>query len=107
MNTTIKLNNKWIDMCELFKYHNIAIKGCFGFGLKNIVKNMKEHGFINTQLDSECNNGMIAMIKAWNCYNNLKNPNNCAIMKDIEKYNEFDCKAIYDIMNYIRNNRTE
>ena len=99
---TLNTNIKWIDMCELFKQHTIAIKGCFGFGLKNIVKSMREHNFINTKLDSECNNGMMAMIKAWNCYNNIDNPHNCAIMKDIEKYNEFDCKAIYDINYYIR-----
>ena len=37
------------------------------------------------------------------CYNNIKNPIKSPIMKDIEKYNEFDCKAIYDITNYLRN----
>jgi hypothetical protein len=100
----LRTNINWIDMCGLFKKHNISIKDCFGFGLKNIVNCMKKHNFISTKLDSECSNGMMAMIKAWNCYNNIDNPDICAIMKDIEKYNEFDCKAIYDIMEYIRNN---
>ena len=58
---------------------------------------------IDTELESECNNGMVAMIKAWKCYNNIKDPIKSPIMKDIEKYNEFDCKAIYDITNYLRN----
>ena len=98
----LRSNINWIDMCNLFKTHHIAIKNCFGFGLKEIVNSMKKHNFISTKLDSECSNGMMAMIKAWNCYNNINNPDSCAIMKDIEKYNEFDCKAIYDIMEFIR-----
>lgn len=98
----LKTDIHWIDMCELFKIHHITIKHCFGFGLKEIVHSMKKHNFISTQLDSECTNGMMAMIKAWNCYNNFNQPDVCAIMKDIEKYNEFDCKAIFDIMTFLR-----
>ena len=80
------------------------VKGCFGFGLKEIVQNMRNHGLIDTQMDSECTNGMMAMIKAWNCYANFSNPSNSPVMKDIEKYNEFDCKSLYDILHYIRRN---
>lgn len=92
----------WIDMCHIFREEPITIKGCFGFGLKQIANKMKEYGMIDTILESECNNGMMAMIKAWKCYNNIPNPKNSPIMKDIEKYNEFDCKALFDIMKYIR-----
>ena len=75
----------------------------FRFGLKIIVTSMKKHFLlISTKLNSECSNGMMAMIKAYNCYNNINNPDSCAIMKDIEKYNEFDCKSIYDIMEFIK-----
>jgi len=100
--TNWKFEN-WIDMCKVFKEEPIAIKGCFNYGLKHIAKSMKHHGMINTYLESETKNGMMAMVKAWNCYN-LKNPINSPIMKDIIKYNEFDCKVIYDIVKYIRNN---
>ena len=96
--------NNWIDLCDLFRSEPITIKDCFGFGLKEIVKNMRNHGLIDTQMDSECTNGMMAMIKAWNCYANFSNPSRSPIMKDIEKYNEFDCKSLYDIINYIRGN---
>ena len=92
----------WIDMCKIFREEPITIKGCFGFGLKQIANKMKEYGMINTILESECTNGMMAMIKAWKCYNNIPNPKDSPIMKDIEKYNEFDCKALFDIMKYIR-----
>ena len=70
----LRCNINWIDMCTLFKKHHIAIKNCFGFGLKEIVTSMKKHNFISTKLNSECSNGMMAMIKAYNCYNNINNP---------------------------------
>ena len=103
---THKLNYSihWLDICQLFKTEPILIKGCFGFGLKIIAKKMKEYGMIDTILESECNNGMMAMIKAWKCYHNFPNPHNSPVMKDIEKYNEFDCKALCDILYYLRQN---
>ncbi len=98
----IHYNIDWFDMCKQFKQNQIVLKGCFGFGLKDIVKKMYEYGMINTTLESECSNGMMAMVKAWKCYNTNTNPISSHIMKDIEKYNEFDCKSIYDMINYFR-----
>ena len=99
----IDVDIDWNDMLQIFKSEQIVIKNCFGFGLKEITKNMREFGMINTKLQSECSNGMMAMLKAWKCYG-LSNPESSPIMKDIEKYNEFDCKALFDIMNYLRTN---
>ena len=79
-----------------------TVFGCFGFGLKEICRTMKGHNMISTKLESECNNGMMAMIKAINCYKSVDNPSESPIMKDIEKYNEYDCKALFDIMNFLR-----
>lgn len=97
----IDVHINWKDMCKIFKDEQIIIKNCFGFGLKEITKNMKEFGMIDTELESECTNGMVAMMKAWKCYS-LKNPSSSPIMKDIEKYNEFDCKAMFDILTFLR-----
>lgn len=93
---------KWFDMCAFFKQEPITIKGCFGFGLKNIVKSMKQRGMIHTPFESECQNGMMAMIKAWNCYRHSSHPDTSHIMKDIEEYNKFDCDSLKDIMVYLR-----
>ena len=92
----------FIDMCKVFKEEKIVLKNCFNYGLKSIAKNMYEYGMIKTHLESECSNGMMAMIKAWNCYNSCKNAPEHPVMKDIEKYNEFDCKVLWDILTYIR-----
>lgn len=100
---TIKDNNfKWFDLCKFMKNTPITIKGCFGFGLKKIVEHMKSHKMIDTKLEAECQNGMMAMIKAWNCYKNFSQPDESPVMNDIAKYNEFDCKSMYDILTFLR-----
>ena len=67
---------------------------------------MKDNGLINTIMDSNCNSGMNAMIAAYKFYseNDLENPLESDIMKDIEKYNKFDCQVLYDILTYLRKN---
>lgn len=95
---------KWCDMCNLFKSEPIVVKGCFKFGLKDIAKCMRKHGFISSQIESDCASGTSAMINAWKCYTENSNPESCSIMKDIEKYNEFDCKVLWEIIEYLRKN---
>ena len=59
----------------------------------------KKHGMIKTYLESECKNGMMAMVKVWNCYNNMKEPIDSPIMKDIIKSN-----PVRDYQNNFINN---
>ena len=89
-------------MYNIFKEEPIVVKDCFNFGLKSIAKAMKKHNMINIEIESNCNSGMTAMIKAYECYKKENNPSSCEIMKDIGKYNEFDCKVLYEILNYLR-----
>jgi predicted RecB family nuclease len=88
----------WCDLLKLFIEEQIVIKGAFSYGLKLIVNAMKKHNLIETELESECKNGLDAMVLAWNYYTEK----NEKIMEDIIKYNEFDCKALYDILTYLR-----
>ena len=98
-----KLNlDNWIDMCNIFKSEPIVIKDCFNFGLKNIANAMYKHKLISTRLDSECSNGLVASVNAWNVYQQHPEPIKSEIMKDIIKYNEFDCKVLWDIIKYLR-----
>jgi uncharacterized protein YprB with RNaseH-like and TPR domain len=61
---------------------------------------MKNNGLINTENESECEDGMTAMLKAYDCYQK----NNKEYLKEICKYNKFDVKGMYDIINYLRDN---
>ncbi len=65
---------------------------------------MRSHGLIKTKIESECSSGMTAMVKAYKCYQEFNDPVNCPIMQDIAKYNEFDCRVLEEILNYLRNN---
>jgi len=98
--------DNWIDLCGIFKEEPIVIRGCFGFGLKPIAKQMLKYGMINTQLESECQSGMTAMVRAWQTYQKSRDPVNSSVMLDIQKYNEFDCRVMYDILTYLRTNHT-
>lgn len=97
-----KLDKFWCDFAKFFKDSEIVIKGCFNYGLKNIAKSMYDNNMIKTNLESDCDSGLSAMINANTYYKNIVVFNN--IIKDIKKYNEFDCKVIWDIFNYIRKN---
>jgi hypothetical protein len=96
----------WVDMAKIFRQEPIVIKGCFKFGLKEIIKAMNSHGLIGTKLESECDSGKEASVKAWLTYSNSSNPSNSPVIKDIEKYNEFDVKSLYDLLTYLRLNHT-
>jgi predicted RecB family nuclease len=97
-------NRKWTDLYKLFQEEPIVIKDCFKFGLKSIAKAMRKHGMISTQNESECGNGATAMIRAWKAYSESEDPKNSNEMKDIIKYNEFDCKVLWEILTFLRKN---
>ena len=97
-------NKDWSDLCEVFKAEPVVIKDCFKYGLKPIAKAMRKHGMIQACIESECDSGMTAMINAWKCYEKGGDVEDNPIMKDIAKYNEFDCVVLMDIITYLRNN---
>ena len=94
----------WCDLAKLFRAEPVVVKDCFKFGLKVLVKAMVKQGLINTKMESECDSGTTAAVKAWNAYRIRSNPAQSATIKDIEKYNEFDVKALFDILTYLRKN---
>ena len=63
---------------------------------------MYQNNMIQTQQNSQCQNGMTAMIEAQKVYESGCQVNDSHVMKDIAKYNEFDCRVIKDILNFIR-----
>lgn len=95
---------KWCNLYDIFREDSIVIKDCFNFGLKSIAKAMQKHNMITTQLETECTSGISAMIKASSCYKNNSDPSNSETMQDIRKYNEFDCKVLWEIITYLKNN---
>jgi predicted RecB family nuclease len=93
----------FIDMLKIFKSEPIIIKGAVNFKLKQIGKAMYKHGLIESTWNNINNeNGLTAMIGASQYYKNSNNRDD-TILDAIEKYNETDCKVLYEITNYFRN----
>ena len=99
-NFNLELKVNWCDLLKLFKSEPICIKDCFNFSLKSIAKAMKKHGMISTEIESECKNGKSAIINGYTYYN-TKNEN---LINDIIKYNEFDVKVLFEIMEFLKKN---
>ncbi len=102
------LSDSWIDMLKIFKSEPIVMRGVFDFSLKSIAKAMHQYGMIDCTWGSMCVDGASAMIAAHKAQVNAKqnriSMTNTILMKDIEKYNEVDCKTVYEIVKYLRNN---
>jgi hypothetical protein len=93
------------DLLLLFKNVPIVMKGCFKFGLKEIVKTMNHHKFINIYPPEDIN-GLEASLTAWKEYEKKKNDNEYVINIDkILEYNKFDVESIYLILTYLRTNK--
>ena len=90
------LDKSWIDLCKLFK-DNIYIKDAFNYSLKSIAPAMYKHGFIKTKWEDDELNGLSTMI-AIEYYNKLcNNLNKHKDVKKIIKYNEIDCKVMWEL----------
>ena len=100
-----KLN--FYDLYKLFYSNNIVVKGALNFSLKSIAKAMFKNRMITSSWDTSnpCSNGLNAMLLAYKLYkHNTSISGTEPIMKDIIHYNLIDCKVLWEILHYLRNN---
>lgn len=94
----------FLDLHQIFISEPIVIKGALNYSLKTIANAMHSHGMIKTiWSESKCNNGLDAMYLAHTIYDNKKN----VLKKDFKEivtYNEIDCKVLFEILSYLRDN---
>lgn len=95
----------WVDMLSVFNTEPITIKGSYDFKLKSIGNALYKLKYINTIWNSDGpGDGLEAMNYAIQYYMEKKNNKNNKSMDAIIKYNEVDCKMIYEIVSFLRNN---
>jgi len=94
----------WVDLLEFFKDNNILILDCLNFSLKTVAKNMKKYGLIQSIWDNDVSDGLDAMFLSWHEYNILQDIETSNKFNSIIKYNEIDCKTMFEILKYLKSN---
>ena len=100
----------WYDFLDkVMRAEPVTVKGALDFGLKSIARAMRRHGLIETEWDDgNPVDGLGAMVGAWRCDDDARRlgvkMSELSLMKDIAHYNEVDCKAIMEIVYYLRAN---
>ena len=92
---------EFIDLLKYFKEEPITIQGCFGYGLKEIVKQLYNHELImdKWQDDTDGLEAMVQIMKTSEDAEKKKIPiKRYTEIKKIIYYNYMDCKVITDIL---------
>lgn len=98
---------RWFDLWKkVFREEPVVVRGALGFGLKEVAQAMNAHGFIHTKWEEGPVDGLGAMVGAWWCAEQATGKkaslSTIDLMKDIQRYNEVDCKVMMEILRYLR-----
>lgn len=81
------------------------MRGAFGFGLKALGRALHSPGLIATLWHDGPTDGLGAMVGAWWCNRKIQGAgssmSDLELMKDIEIYNEVDCKVMAEALAYL------
>ena len=100
----------WYDFPDrVMRAEPVVVRGALNFSLKSVARAMRRHGLIETEWDDgNPVDGLGAMVGAWRCdveARRLVIPmGELTLMKAIADYNQVDCKAIMEIVRYLRAN---
>lgn len=102
---------EWIDLHEIFRTEPVVVYGSLTFSIKDIAKAMYSAGMIETNWDTSIvSDGFSAMVDAIEYYHKISQEDCSAqtkvMMDGIEKYNEVDCKVMWEITDYLRKTHT-
>ena len=94
-----------IDLLVHFRNEPITIQGCFGYGLKEIVKMLYTHNLIENQWEDDTD-GLEAMIQFIKKSEEAEQKNiplkRFTEIRKIIYYNYMDCKVITDILQMLQ-----
>jgi hypothetical protein len=100
----------WFDFLnKVVRVEPVTVRGAFNFGLKSIARAMHTAGLIEANWDDSPIDGLGAMIGAWWCSREAArlgvSIQELELMKEIGRYNEVDCRAMAEIVAWLRANR--
>jgi hypothetical protein len=100
----------WFDVLErVIRSAPVAVTGAFNFGLKAIAKAMHSAGLISTIWSDGPTDGLGAMAATWSAARESTAAktrlSDHRLMQQIARYNEVDCRAMHEILAWLRTNR--
>ena len=99
---------RWVDLCKILQDEIVVFQGALNYNLKEVASSLYNRRYIGTywDIDSDCVNGLDAMVSMIQCNEYAVEHNiplnSMTVIKDIERYNEIDCKVMVDILTIIR-----
>jgi hypothetical protein len=101
---------RWFDFLNrVVKAEPVVVRGALGFGLKAIGKALHKHGLIKTHWEDGPTDGLGAMVGAWSAaaeaHRSGVSLREVELMREIERYNEVDCRVMYEVISWLRANR--
>ncbi len=98
---------RWFDFyTRLMTAEPVVVRGAFEFKLKPVTKAMHELGLVETLWEEGPTDGLGAMVGAWSCAKEAGEHgcmlNETELMQEIIRYNEVDCRAMMEIISYLR-----
>lgn len=102
-NLRFEHQTNWYDLLKIFKnpVSPIIIEGCFGFGLKEVVRSLnrvEEIQFVWSELDD----GLLSSFLARDIYMGKSNDLDKFNIGEIIEYNLIDCEALKIIIQWMR-----
>jgi predicted RecB family nuclease len=100
----------WVDLLgRVVKRQPVTVRGAFAFGLKAIARAMHAHGLIDTLWRDSATDGLGAMVGAFWCHHEAASRGvpmtSLDLMREIEAYNEVDCRVMAEVLAYLRAHR--
>lgn len=94
----------WCDLQKVFHDTPCAIPGAWGFGLKEIAKSLgKLESDYDPNWPGDLDEGLQAMVMGWHAYKTAS-PLESQEMVTLSQYLEADCKALWNILRWMRAN---
>jgi hypothetical protein len=97
----------WYDLLgRLVQAQPVVVRGAHGFGLKAFANAMFRHGLISTRWADGLADGAGVMAGAWHAAQEAAVRgvplSEIPLMRDVERYNEIDCRAMAEVLEHLR-----
>lgn len=97
-------NLPWVDLQKAFLNGPGAIPGSWKYGLKKVAKSLGEYDTeYAVQWPGELDEGLTVMVMGWRAYED-PDPLLTPEMETIRRYLETDCRALQEILRWLRGN---